>query len=181
MSGRRSTRLSLVGTTTIRATTTPFVAKEKFVVTDGFLSLAEHDESVKICALGEYFEASYLGKVEEPIDDTVVQRYQQSMGHPWVHAPIVDELGGEAAAETTLTELFSLMEKQPNGEKGVLFTSGAPNFFYVRDLEGTLNAICAYWDSPWVVGASALDYKQYFSVAQIFKRKALVPLGIQPS
>ena len=58
-----------------------------------------------------------------------------------VDGPILAELGGEAKAETTLTEVYSLMEAQKNGENGPLLTNGYANIFYVRDVNGALRAV----------------------------------------
>ena len=52
-------------------------------------------------------------------------------------APIIDELG-EAKAETTLTEMFFLMEKQKNGEVGALFEQWLRQHLHIKDASGML-------------------------------------------
>ena len=56
--------------------------------------------------------------------------------------------------ETSLTEMFVLMEKRGKGENGTLITSGYWNIFYVRDSAGVLRAVRVHWcDGGWSVGA----------------------------
>jgi len=50
--------------------------------------------------------------------------------------------------------MFSPMEKQKNGEDGVLLNNGYANIFYIRDQNGVLRAVRVYWDDgSWRVYA----------------------------
>jgi predicted metal-dependent peptidase len=70
--------------------------------------------------------------------------------------PILAELGDKA--ETTLSAIWELLTKQPNGESGVLLTNGYANIFYVRDAKGVLWAVGARWSSGgWYVCASSVE------------------------
>jgi hypothetical protein len=74
-----------------------------------------------------------------------------------VDGPIIAELGGEEKSETTLSEMFSLMEKQGKGEDGVLLNNGYANIFYIRDLAGVLRAVGVRWGGGgWGVGADSV-------------------------
>lgn len=48
-------------------------------------------------------------------------------------------------AETTLTEVLTLMQAQANGEGGSLLVNGYANIFYVHDSEGVLPVVTAGW------------------------------------
>ena len=138
-----------IGTTTVAATTTLFVARDRFIVNTG------KKAPVKISYLGDNFKDWFLEKVEQPFVGSTLKYGKLSRSS--VDGPILAELGGEAEAETTLTELYSLMEVQKNGENGTLLTNGYANIFYVRDVTGTLRAVAAYWrGGGWRVGAYAV-------------------------
>src|SRR5580704_4916026 len=91
-----------VATTTIPATTIPFAARNWFIVN------TEKNSPVNISLLGDAFKAQFLGKVEPPHTGSTLRCSklvnQAALGF------IVQELGGEEKAETTLAELFSLMK-----------------------------------------------------------------------
>ncbi|MBI4692198.1 MAG: hypothetical protein HY773_02020, partial [Candidatus Terrybacteria bacterium] len=70
-----------------------------------------------------------------------------------------NELGGEDKVETTLSAMFALMEKQPNGETGTLLANGYANIFYVRDFVAVLWMVYCFWhDDGWIVFANSVDY-----------------------
>ena len=135
--------LTHVGTVAITATTTPFIAKDRFVKNTDKNALA------KISYLGDNFTAWFLGKTEDPFPGSILH-YAKLFGF-YVDDEIIRRLGGEEQAETKLTELFSLMEKQPNGESGALLTRES-NLFYIKDSNGLLRVVlvnygCSnYWN-----------------------------------
>ncbi len=143
--------LELVSTVVVPATTSKFVAKEKFIRDTG------RKAKVKISHLGGNFTEWYLagdGKTEDPISEQTLRYHKLRQSS--MDGPIIAELGGEARAETTLTEVFSLMEKQSNGENGALLTDGYANIFYVRDSAGLLRTVGVYWSwsaDGWLVYA----------------------------
>jgi hypothetical protein len=158
--------LTTVGTVSVATTDKTFVAKEKFVISH------KADAKVKIFYLGNNFKSWFLGKVEQPIvgSDLRVHRLVKNS----VDTPIITELGGEAKVETTLTEMFSLMEKQGDGQAGDLLTNSYANIFYIRDVEGVLRAVGCYWsDDSWRVDALPLDRPSEWSVgSQVFSRNS---------
>jgi hypothetical protein len=95
-----------------------------------------------------------------------------------VDTPIITELGGEKVAETTLTEMFALLQKQANGKKGDLLTSGYANIFYVRDRTGVLRAVGADWyDAGWSVYAFEVSSPHAWRAGfQVFSRNPSVSL-----
>lgn len=122
------------GTVAVAATTTPFVAKDHFAVN------TKKDAAVKISQLSINFKSWFLGKTEMPFTGSTL--YYRGLGYGDESG---EEIGGEKY-ETTLAELFSLIEKQPNGESGTLITDGYDNnIFYVRDVNGVLRVVKVLW------------------------------------
>jgi len=140
------TLLDFISTINITATTVRFVVRDKFKL----------KKNSGICSyLGDNFTNWFLGKIEEPIGKQTLRYAKLRKSSP--DSPIISELGGEEKAETTLTEVFSLMDKQFSGEEGALLTNGWANIFYVKDHSGVLRAVGVDWyDDGWDVGASSL-------------------------
>ena len=163
--------LELVSTVAVSATSGQFVAKEKFVLDTG------HKANVKISYLGDNFTTWFLsgkGKTEDPISE-ITLRYHK-LRQSSVDGPIITELGGEAKAETTLAEMFSLMQKQKNGESGTLLNNGYANIFYIKDQNGVLRAVSVYWfDDGWNVGANSVgDPRRWRGGDQAFSRNSVL-------
>jgi len=93
-----------------------------------------------------------------------------------VDAPIIAELGGNEKAETTLTEVFSLMEKQPNGEEGALLNNGWWNILYVKDQNGVLRTVSVCWlvDGWNVYARSVGDPYGWYDGYQVFSRNSVL-------
>jgi hypothetical protein len=148
-----------IGTVTVPATG-KLVAREKFVKD------MSRKAAVKISYLGDNFSEWFLGKVEEPCPETTL-RYAK-LNRYSVDGPILAELGN--TAETTLAQIYALMERQPNGEDGVLLTNGYANIFYVRDINGALRAVYMGWKAGgWDVYAfSVADPFGWFGGISVF-------------
>ena len=159
--------LEIVGTVTVPATTKMFRAGASFLL----------KQDGGICSyLGDNFKHWFLegdGKTEEPIGGQTL-RYAK-LRKSSKDAPIIDELGSEAKAETTLTEMFFLMEKQKNGEAGALLNNGYTNIFYIKDASGMLRAVNVYWfDDGWRVHANAVGSpRRWIDGHRVFSRKPL--------
>lgn len=161
--------LELVSTIVVSATTTKLVAKEKFVRDTG------RKAKVKISDLGSNFTAWFLsgdGKIEDPISEQTL-RYHK-LRRSSLDSPIIAELGGADKSETTLSEMFSLMEKQGKGEDGVLLTNGYANIFYIKDSTGVLRAVILRWSyDGWDVCAySVEDPVGWYDGCQVFSRNS---------
>jgi hypothetical protein len=156
--------LELLDTVTVPATT------ERFVARDHFTGKAP----VKISYLGDNFTEWFLNKTEEPFAGSVLAYHRLLKGS--VDGPIIAELGGEQEAETTLAEMFALMEKQANGESGALLTNGYANIFYIRDVNGRLRTVrCDWIVDGWGVGAySVEDPRGWGGGRQVFSRNSSV-------
>lgn len=163
--------LELVSTVGVSATTSKFVAKDRFVVN------TKRDAPVKISVVWDTFTSWFLsgdGKTEDPISERTL-RYHE-LRESSMDGPIIAELGGEAKAETTLMEMFSLMEKQKHGEDGCLLNNGYANIFYVRDQTGVLRAVRVYWHGGgWDVGACSVKDPGGWRVGgQVFSRNSVL-------
>ena len=153
--------LKFVGTVLVPATTGKFVAKDKFMVN------TLHDAPVKISKVGDNFTKWFLcgdGKTEDPISEQTL-RYAK-LRKASVDSSIIEELGGEAKAETMLFAMFSLMEEQRYGKKGVLLNNEYANIFHIPDKFGVLRAVYVRWNAGgWHVGW----YVDAFLVGDSFK------------
>ena len=152
-----------------------FVAKDKFVVN------TKRNAPVKISYLGDNFTAWFLngeGKIEDPISEQTLRYHKLRQSS--VDGSIIAELGGEAKAETTLSEMFSLMEKQKNGEDGCLLNNGYANIFYIKDQAFVLRTVYAYWnDGGWNVYARPVDYPiSWNPCLYVFSRNPLETLTL---
>lgn len=158
--------LALVGTVMVPATTGKFVAKDHFVVNTAA------DAPVKIAWIGDDFKRWFSGKIEEPFAGGML-RYH-TLRTSSVDAPIIQELGGEAKAETTLTEFYALLKQQRNGKDGVLLMNGYANVFYIRDARGVLRAVFANWyDVGWDVNTNSVTYPhEWRDGSQFFSRNS---------
>ena len=157
--------LKLIGTVTIPGVTEKFVAKDKFVRDIG------HKAKVKISYIGENFTNWFKDKVED--DDSLGgDLVPLVLTRNDLDNEIIAALGGEDAAEVGLADIWRLMERQANGEQGVLLTNGYANIFYVRDIEGTLRAVRVYWGgSGWRVDATPVGYPfRWDAGSQVFSR-----------
>jgi hypothetical protein len=165
----RTNLLELVSTVIVPATSGQFVAKEKFVIN------TKRNAPVKISYLGDNFKAWFLngdGKTEDPISEQTLRYHKLRQSS--VDGPIITELGGEAKAETTLSEMFSLMEKQKHGEDGVLLNNGWANIFYIKDNAGVLRAVGVVWcGGGWRVVADSVEYpSRWDDGGRVFSRNS---------
>ncbi len=143
--------LNWLGTVSTSATTEKFVAKDKFKL--------KKDRG--LCSyLGDNFTSWFLtgeSKIEDPIGEQSL-RFGTLLRNS-VDGPIIEELGGEAKVETTLSAIYDLLLKQSKkGEEGVLLVNGYANIFYVKDINGVLRAVYVYWHvGGWRVRADSVE------------------------
>ena len=163
--------LEAVGTVPVSATTSNFVAKDRFVVN------TKPDALVQISAVQNNFTSWFLsgkGKIEDPISEQAL-RYHK-LRRTSMDGSIITELGSEAKAETTLSEMFSLMEKQKNGQGGALLNNGYFTVFYIRDQNGVLRAVSVRGrNHGWDVDAYSVEGADgWNSRVQVFSRNPVL-------
>ncbi len=145
--------LESVSMVVIPATICKFISKDKFVC----------DTSCKtkynIGYIGENFTEWFLsgkGKIEDPISEQIL--CYSKLCEASLDYCIIEELGGMENSETTLFEMFFLMEKQKNGEDGLLLNNGYFNIFYIRDQNGCLRSVNVDYlkDRGWFICSSSI-------------------------
>ena len=134
------------GEITISPTTERFIAREKFSMQSG---IRFHIES--------NFEHWFIDQIEEPFGGSIL-RYGELLRYS-MDSLIIHELGGEDKSETSLTEIFTLIAKQPLGEEGILLTNAAATVFYVRaqNVKNALCYVCAEWNLGCYLSANPFD------------------------
>lgn len=134
------------GTLTVPATSEIFIAQEKFVINE------YKDVPMRIARVGEMFREWFLGKIEDPMGETVIRRHK--IKEATRTTPIIEELGGEGKVETTLTEMYAWMEREEKDKKRD--TCIGPKVFFVRDAKGNLRVAMASRGAGWLLGANDL-------------------------
>jgi hypothetical protein len=152
--------LEEIGTVTVPATIEPFVVRNKFVLN------TEEGAQVKIVFLERNFQKWFGGKIEEPVIEATL--CYAKLRRPSLIRPVFKELGDKA--ETTFTQIYALMERQANGEEGVLFVNGRMNIFCV--VNGL--AVIVYWHGGgWYVTVRPVDNSFGWSYSdQVFFRNS---------
>ncbi len=153
--------LDIIGTHLVPATTSPFVAKEKFTLKkDGGICSYLHPD----------FSSWFLGKTEDAKGETTLR--SATLTKDSLDKAILAELG--TLAETTLTEMFAMMEAQADGTEGDLLTNGYANIFYVKDVNNVLRAVSASWSGGgWGVGAGSVeDPDGWLADGRVFSRNS---------
>lgn len=171
---KAKTEMVVLIVNTIVSTATIAASIEKFVVKDKFKVDTSRKAKVKISYLGDNFKEWFLEKTEESFAGSTV--YGRRLDKGSVDGPILSELGGQEKAETTMAEIYAMMERQANGESGALLNNGWANIFYVRDITGTLRAVSVCWDGlGWrVVAGSVADPCEWYAGRRVFSRNSLV-------
>ena len=90
---------------------------------------------------GSNFDEFFLGKMEENVADATLAIYRLEKNS--LDAPIRKELGEHE--ETALTHFLDLLKKQAKGQEGHLLVNGYANIAYIRDKNGKLWTVNAYW------------------------------------
>jgi hypothetical protein len=148
--------IDMIGTVKTLATTEKFVKDSK---------------EIKFYRIWNTFTSWFLagdGKIEEHVGEQTLS--YGNLTKDSVDGPIIEEFGGEAKVETTLSAIYGLLLKQPKGEEGALLTNGYANIFYVRDVNGTLRAVHVVWsDDGWfVIALSVEDTCVWFAGRRVF-------------
>ncbi|TSC83492.1 MAG: hypothetical protein G01um101417_543 [Parcubacteria group bacterium Gr01-1014_17] len=134
---------------------------DKFIAADHF----KHGETVDgvRCYLWEDFQKHFLGKTEENVAGCDIRIHKLLKGSR--DLGIRSEIG-EEKEEIKLANLWSMLKLQSKGESGALLINGYANIFYVRDTEGTLWAVSAYWRADyreWRLFAYSIGYQNEWS------------------
>ena len=119
---------------------------------------------------GSAFDRLFRHNVEEGVPESELVASQLKGAS--LDVPILTELGDKA--EIPLAHMFHLLRQQAHREEGILLTNGYANIFYVRDRNGTLWAVSAFWFSVyryWNVEAYSVGSPDRWSGGyQVFSR-----------
>ena len=152
--------LEVLGTIDVPAVADPLVVRDEFRVGKNGISF-----------VGQNFQQWFWPKVEAP-GASATLRYAR-LTREDLDEPIRKEIGA-AHEETTLGQILALIRRQKNGKRGVLFTDGIANIFYVRDADETLRAVLVSWGGDgWGVRAVSVSYPVGWSVgSRVFSRNS---------
>jgi len=122
-----------------------------FVPDDRFVEDITSEARVKIGHVSGRFCEEFYDFGASSDHDMV--RYSTVYGYGYYEAEdIIDEIGGEEAAEMSLEAVYALMELQPkgeefspNGSEGVLLVNGDYNIFFVKNKKEEMRIIEVKW------------------------------------
>jgi hypothetical protein len=184
--------LETIGTITIPATASPFVASEGFfrLLAETFCPfLLEKRIETDMYIIGEEFWLEFLRhpcKVEPSFAGSLLRfgeiNYKALMKIEESDRDVLQMLGGESFAVTSLTELCFLMTEQLYGNKGVLLIrgSGSWNSFLIRNSAQILRHVTIIfyendqW-SGWEVSVRRVDRNVMVSGGRFFTRNPTTP------
>jgi len=160
----------IISTTAIPATTEQFIAKDNFIVD------TSKNAKVKILRLGRNFKSWFGTKTENQFSGSSIVGRQ--LIESSLDAPILKELGGNKKAETTLTEIYAMMQMHASAKTSdLLANNDDANIFYVKDASGTLRAVSVAWGvGGWIVYATSINsFDEWWSIGnRVFCRDSLV-------
>ncbi len=151
----------------------PVVATtNKFIVKDNFVVNTKDSAVVRIFCIGKKFKDWFINKIEDPFTASII--CGRDLTKDSIDEPILNELGGQEKAETSLTEIFVMMKNQANGSAGNLLTNGYSNIFYVRDIDNVLRAVGVFWDGfGWYVCAYSVESSdEWCAGSRVFSRNS---------
>ena len=146
--------LACAGMVFVRETVGGFPPTQLFVVD---ISV---DAEVQIASVSERFLVLYSSKIEFSEYGRLLCRCDVLV--PLTDHKILQELGGDKHACTTLMDVWSVMRAQARGDPGDLLVDGRPNLFYVPDARGVVRAVRLSWDKErrgWIVAVFPFNAK----------------------
>ena len=167
--------LRFIDEVAISARTKQFVPKESYVVN------TKRGNHVKIGYIDPDFTEWFGEKVEEPTAEATLCRHVLIRSSAF--APAMKEVEDAGfVTETTPSQLFSMLEQQPDGPKskpGPLLTNGYANLFKMIDVNGVARLVGASWDGDyggWRVYADVASRSyEWVDEDQLFSGNSRVP------
>jgi hypothetical protein len=165
--------LKFVATVTLPARTTRFVPKTAFVVN------TNPGPHVKLWYVDPDFTRWFGEKAEEPTVETTLRYHVLTRSSAF--APAMKEVRDSGiVTKTTPGELFSMLEKQPDGPKstaGPLLTNGCANLFEMDDKDGVPRLVDAGWHGGVFAGWNVYAYDasisyRWYDGRQLFSRNS---------
>lgn len=117
-----------------------------------------------------------FGDMVVPTQPAMIVQFRE-LAHRCRDGEIIPALGGATQAETTLSQIFWLIEEQLYGRSQML-SGEVCNQFYVRDDSGHLRIVLVLWIGVvWNVYAEIIDTYLWGSGRRIFFRAPPSPQG----
>ncbi|MDE2020176.1 MAG: hypothetical protein KGJ13_07575, partial [Patescibacteria group bacterium] len=167
--------LRFIDTIAIPARRKQFVPKKSYVVN------TNPGKHVKIWYVDPDFTAWFGEKAEEPTAEVTLRRHVLVRSSAF--APAMKEVEDAGfVTETTPSQPFSMLEKQPDGPKskpGPLLTNGYANLFKMIDVNGVARLVNAFWNdvsSGWHVFANDASLSgEWSGGSQLFSGDSRIP------
>lgn len=132
----------------------PSPSPSQFVARDHFRRTTAPAAVVRITWLGAAFSEHFVPKIEPDSHSPLLRSHTVRRASRDIE--IIAELG--TRHETTLGDLWCLLQRQSHGETGMLRTDAKPNVLYIRSTAGLLFTIDALWGGAgWELGASSTE------------------------
>lgn len=149
--------------------------KSEFVVKDKFIINTSRKAKVKISGLSENFISWFKDKSETTFHGGYI--YVRDLKGSAVNVEIIAEFGNGNAFEVTLSDIYTLMQSQANGEDGILVNNKCANIFYARDEIGLLRVVIVDWRiNGWSLHAFSIDDPGKLMAGRVFSRKLCLVL-----
>lgn len=161
--------LALISATTIPARTWRFLPKDAFSVN------IREDAHVKISHVEPRFIEWFGEKVIDWAPEVSLRWY--AFMRPATFASAVKEIGSEAVVKANPGDLYSLLERQPNGPRGrveLSLADGHASLFEMEDVRGVDRLVLAHWPGAgWCIDALPIaDLTKWSPRSLIFFRNA---------
>ena len=149
-----------IGTVKIAATGR-LIVKERFGKETNVKRIFQDDK------FKDRFQTWFFGKIEESASETTLRYAELTRWDS--DASIISEIGD--VRETTLAQIYSLLELQKPGEQGAFCTAFCPdnsaqNIFYVRDVNSELRIVCinGRYRDRWEIDAYSFPSRGQWSI-----------------
>lgn len=127
-----------------------------FCINDSFL--ISEKPPIQIGWIGEKFQREFLSNTQNKNYETGITTLKiYDLTQKVTDKTIVEQLGGEEKAETSLSQMWSLLKAQGMGQDGPLLINGNSNIFYIKGQNNVLWSISCFWHEsigPWRIEAS---------------------------
>lgn len=136
----------------------------RYFAADRSFPRGSHRPDMTIEWLGDNFSKHLLHKVEEAFPSHKLELF--SLRSEASTKSVIDSM--DAPFEIPLHDLWSLLVEQSDGRFGALQTDGHSNLGFVRDANGSLWAVDAFWSGTgWKIGASDAEGRHVWNAGTI--------------
>lgn len=150
----RKDLLRFISAIDIPTTIEIFIAGDKFSVTHRITTSTQ----VIIAGLNGDFVKWFLRDGENVVNRNRQCRLSRYLVQETVmDNQILTELYNMGMAETTLADIWYLLEKQGRDKPGFLSNNASGNIFFVAGQDGNVRTVHVYWSNGWIIDAFSLE------------------------